>query len=70
MEFSLNYYAAIVILTLWAWIPDVILFESKTLSLSFELQGSLGIPRPVPSALKFFALGASLGIPVNPVAQK
>ena len=53
-----------------AWIPDVILFESKTISLTFELQGSLGIPRPVPSALKNFALGAGLGIPSEPRSSK
>ena len=46
-----------------AWIPDVILFESKNISLTFELRGSLGIPRPVPSTLKFFPLGVGLGIP-------
>ena len=45
------------ILQVWAWIPDVILFESKTISLTFELWGSLRIPRPAPSVLKFFALG-------------
>ena len=53
-----------------AWKPDVILFESKTISLTFELQGSLGIPRPVPSALKNFALGAGLGIPSEPHSSK
>ena len=41
----------------------MIIFESKTISLTFELRGSLGIPRLAPSALKFFALGAGLGIP-------
>ena len=53
-----------------AWIPDVILFESKTISLSFELQGSLGIPRPAPSALKNFLLGTGLGIPSEPCSSK
>ena len=38
--------------------------------LTFELQGSLGIPRPVPSALKNFALGAGLGIPSEPHSSK
>ena len=41
---------------LWVWIPDVILFESKTICLTFELWGSLGIPRPAPSAKNFCAL--------------
>ena len=49
--------------SLWAWIPDVILFESKTISLTFKLEGSLGIPRPAPSALKFFGLGDSQWTP-------
>ena len=53
-----------------AWIPDVILFESKTISLTFKLQGSLGIPRPVPSTLKNFALGTGLGIPSEPSSSK
>ena len=53
-----------------AWIPDVILFESKNISLTFELQGSLGIPRPAPSTLKFFVLGAALGIPIEPRSSK
>ena len=35
---------------------DVIVFESKTIS--FELWGSLGIPRPAPSMKNFSALGA------------
>ena len=55
---------------LWAWISDLIVFESKTISLSFELRGSLGIPRPAPSAKIFSALGASLGIPSEPRSQK
>ena len=53
-----------------AWIPNVILFESKNISLTFELQGSLGIPRPVPSVLKFLPLGAGLGIPCEPRSSK
>ena len=53
-----------------AWIPDVILFESKTISLTFELRGSLGIPRPVPSAKFFSVLGAGLGIPSEPRNSK
>ena len=57
---------------LWAWIPDVILFESKTISLTFELRGSLGILRLAPSTLKIFALGAGLGlgIPSEPRSSK
>ena len=53
-----------------AWIPDVILFERKTISLTFELWSSLGIPRPAPSAKNFSALGASLGIPSEPRSSK
>ena len=53
-----------------AWIPDVILFESKTISLRFELRGSLGIPRLAPSELKFFVLGAVLRIPSEPRSSK
>ena len=30
----------------------------------------MGIPRPVPSALKFFVLGAGLGIPSEPRSSK
>ena len=59
-----------VIRSYWAWIPDVILFESKTISLSFELWVSLGILRPAPSMLTFFALGAGLGIPSEPRSSK
>ena len=59
-----------VIRSYWAWIPDVILFESKTISLSFELWVSLGILRPAPSMLTFFALGAGLGIPSEPHSSK
>ena len=58
------------ILQVWAWIPDVILFESKTISLTFELQGLLGIPRPTPSVLKIFVLGAVLRIPSEPRSSK
>ena len=49
-----------------AWVPDVILFESKTISLTFKLRGSLGIPRPAPSTKNFSVLGAGLGIPSEP----
>ena len=44
--------------------------ESNTISLTFELRGSLGIPRQARSALKFFALGAGLGIPSEPRSSK
>ena len=54
----------------WAWIPDVILFESTTISLTFEVQGSLGIPRPAPSTTNFSALGTGLGIPSEPHSSK
>ena len=52
------------------WIPDVILFESKTIRLTFELPGSMGIPRAVPSTKNFSALGAALGIPSEPCSSK
>ena len=52
------------------WIPDVILFESTTISLTFEVQGSLGIPRPAPSSKNFSELGAGLGIPSEPHSSK
>ena len=44
--------------------------ESNTISLTFELRGSLGIPRQARSALKIFALGAGLGIPSEPRSSK
>ena len=44
----------------------IILFESKTISITFELWGSLGIPRPAPSAKNFSVLGAGLGIASEP----
>ena len=58
------------ILQVWAWIPDVILFESKTISLTFELRGSLGIPRPAPSARNVSMLGAGLRIPSDTHSSK
>ena len=44
--------------------------ESNTISLTFELRGSLGIPRQARSALKIFALGAGLGIPSKSCSSK
>ena len=59
-----------IIARLRAWIPDVILFESKTFSLTFELRGLLGITRPAPSTKNFSALGTRLGIPSEPRSSK
>ena len=50
--------------------PDVILFESTTISLTFEVQGSLGIPRPAPSAKNVSMLGAGLRIPSDTHSSK
>ena len=36
---------------------------------TFELRGSLGIPRPAPSTKIFSALAASLGIPSHPMLE-
>ena len=38
--------------------------------LTFELQSSLGIPRPVPSAKNLSALGTDLGIPIESHSSK
>ena len=42
----------------------------RLLYLTFELRDSLGIPRPAPSALKIFTLGAGLEIPSEPRSSK
>ena len=53
-----------------AWIPNVILFESKTISLTSELPGLLRIPKPAPCVKIFSTLGAGLGIPSEPCSSK
>ena len=43
----------------WFYELELVILKLWTLKLvTFELRGSLGIPRLAPSALKFFALGA------------
>ena len=54
----------------WAWIPDVILFESKTIVLLLSYGVYWESPRPVPSGKIFSALGAGLRIPSEPCSSK